>query len=265
MFVRAEAADVIRFDAAVDRCAHSLTLLGDDRTEDSRRAASLGYLADPQRAFDLYTDAATAAGVTLEPAPDTGLKASGHDSKRIDSQRTDTQRVDTRPPVTLYVHLTDDAVLTGRGVARVERVGPVTLDRVRDWLTGAQVSLKPVIDLADQTPVDSYQTPPRLAEALTLRTPADCFPHATATITSTNGRFGDIDHTIPYRPPDHGGPPGQTNLGNLGPLTRFHHRIKTHSHWQVKQVWPGVYAWRSPHGHHTLVDHTGTHRATPAA
>lgn len=63
--MRAEAADLIRFDAAVTRCADSLELLGDDRSQDKRRAASLGYLADPQRAFDLYTDAATAAGVDL--------------------------------------------------------------------------------------------------------------------------------------------------------------------------------------------------------
>jgi hypothetical protein len=47
-------------------------------------------------------------------------------------------------------------------------------------------------------------------------------------------------------------------------MTRRHHRIKTFSHWTVRQVWPGVLAWRSPHGHHYLVDHTGTTRARAA-
>jgi hypothetical protein len=43
-------------------------------------------------------------------------------------------------------------------------------------------------------------------------------------------------------------------------LTRRHHRIKTHSRWQVKQPFPGVLIWRSPHGRHYLVDQTGTRR-----
>jgi hypothetical protein len=241
MFARAEAADVIRFDAAVDRCADGMELLGDDRSKDVRRAAALGVLADPQRTFDLYQEAATAAGVRLEKspaAPRTGAVA------------------DTRPPVTLYVHLTDQTLATGTGVARVEGVGPVIADRVRDWLGNSTVTVKPVIDLANQTPVDSYEVPARLAEAVRLRSPADCFPYATST-----ERSGDIDHTIPYVPPDDGGPPGQTRIDGLGRMTRFHHRVKTHSHWTVKQVWSGVFVWRSPHGYCFLVDHTGTRRA----
>jgi hypothetical protein len=121
------------------------------------------------------------------------------------------------------------------------------------------VTVKPVLDLADQTPVDAYEIPDRLREAIHLRNPVDVFPYATNT-----SRRRDIDHTIPYRPPDHGGPPGQTRVDNLGPMTRFHHRIKTHSRWQLRQPFPGVYLWRSPHGHHYLVDHTGT-RATHAS
>jgi hypothetical protein len=41
-------------------------------------------------------------------------------------------------------------------------------------------------------------------------------------------------------------------------MTSFHHRIKTHSAWQVKQPFPGIYLWRDPHGRTYLVDHTGT-------
>jgi len=77
-----------------------------------------------------------------------------------------------------------------------------------------------------------------------------------------------IDHTIPYQPlPDHAaeGDPGQelhgqSRIGNYGPLTQFHHNLKTHGGWQVKQPYPGIYLWRDPHGAHYLVDHTGTQR-----
>ena len=59
-------------------------------------------------------------------------------------------------------------------------------------------------------------------------------------------------------PPDHGGPPGQTRIGNLDTFIRRHHRLKTFGRWQVRQPFPGIWIWRSPHGRHYLVDHTGT-------
>jgi hypothetical protein len=68
------------------------------------------------------------------------------------------------------------------------------------------------------------------------------------------------DHTRPYVPPDDGGPPGQTGMHNLAPMTGFHHRVKTHGPMQVKQPWPGIYLWRDRYGHCYLVDHTGTRR-----
>ena len=123
------------------------------------------------------------------------------------------------------------------------------------------MTVKPVLDLANQTPVDGYQIPDRLREAIQVRDPVDVFPYATNT-----SRHRQIDHTIPYRPPDDGGPPGQTGMHNLGPMTSYHHRIKTHSRWHVRQPFPGVFVWRSPHGRHYLVDHTGTSKLpTPAA
>jgi hypothetical protein len=116
-----------------------------------------------------------------------------------------------------------------------------------------QFTIKPVIDPSGMAPVDGYEIPDRHREAVHLRTPADAFPFA-----SNTGRAKQQDHTEPYLPPDHGGPPGQTGLHNLGPLTQFHHRVKTHSPWQVKQPFPGIFVWRDPHGRLYLVDHTGT-------
>ncbi len=241
IFIRAEAPDAIWFDATVDRTADGLGLLGDPRSKDARRAAAVGILARPQATLDLFAEVAEATG---QPTPETARSP----------------RADTRPDVTLYVHLTDEALVTGQGVARVEGSGPVTVDRVRSWLGHANVVVKPVIDLNDQVPVDAYEIPDRIREAVHLAIPVDCFPYATST-----RRTGDIDHTIAFVKPDEGGPPGQTGLGKLGPITRFHHRVKTHGDWHVAQPFTGVFVWRTPHGRYLLVDHTGTHRALPAA
>jgi hypothetical protein len=63
-----------------------------------------------------------------------------------------------------------------------------------------------------------------------------------------------VDHTIPH---DQGGISG---IGNYGPMTITHHRIKTHGHFQCRQPFPGIYLWRDPYGATYLVDHTGTRR-----
>ena len=162
------------------------------------------------------------------------------------------------PAKTIYVHMAaEDLTRDGNGVARIEGLGPVTLEQVREFLRDSHqpIDVKPVIDLADQRPADGYEKTPAQAEALHLRTPADVFPYGV-----NLGRGKDTDHVKPYRPKAGGGPPGQTNLGNLAPLVRFHHRIKTHGRWQLRQPEPNVYLWRTPHGRHFRVDGTGTHR-----
>ncbi len=172
-----------------------------------------------------------------------------HTGQRIDPARL-------LPPATLYLHLNEDSFTRDAdGVARFEGHGPITIGQARDFLAHCHVTIKPVIDLHNQAPVDAYEIPDRLREAVQLRSPADVFPYATNV-----SRSMDQDHTKPYIPPDDGGPPGQTSLGNLGPLTRRHHRIKTHSRWRVKQPFSGIFIWRSPHDRYYLVDHTGTHK-----
>ncbi len=254
--IQAEAVDAIWFDASVDRAADGLGLLGDARSKDARRASAVGILARPQTALDLFDQVTQATSSQTDP---TGKTDSTEPGEPVESSVRTRRQVDTRPDVTLYVHLTDQALVTGTGVARVEQVGPITLDRVRSWLGHANVTVKPVIDLNDQVPVDAYEIPDRIREAVHLTIPVDCFPHATST-----RRTGDIDHTIAFVKPDDGGPPGQTGLGKLGPITRFHHRVKTHGDWHVAQPFTGVFVWRTPHGRYLLVDHTGTHQALPA-
>jgi hypothetical protein len=141
------------------------------------------------------------------------------------------------------------------GVARMEGVGPVTIGQVREFLGHTQVSVRPVIDLDADHPVDGYEVPDRLREQVWLRTPAGVFPWS-----GNLSRGKDLDHTVPYLAPDRGGPPGQTRAGNQGPMTRFEHRIKTHGRgWRHRQPVPGVFLWRTPHGHWFRTDPTGTH------
>jgi hypothetical protein len=168
-----------------------------------------------------------------------------------------------RPQVMLHIHLSHEALLgytkskpglTG-GVGRFEGVGPITLGQVRRFLnhTACDIAVQPIIDPQNTPAVDSYEIPRRIREAMFLRMPASCFPYAPST------QRMDLDHTKAYLPPAQGGLPGQTGVHNLGPMSRFEHRIKTHSRWQVRQPEPGVWLWQSPHHNYYLVTNTGTH------
>ena len=157
------------------------------------------------------------------------------------------------PKSTLYVHMSLEQYLRQtRGAARVEGLGPLTIEAAVDLLMHTRVTITPVIDLHQTWAVDGYQTPPRIREHVELRYPVEVFPHGTAT-----SRHADKDHTTPYRA---GAPPGQTSTDNLAPLSRRHHRVKTHgTGWIHRQPLPGVHYWRTPHGHWARVDHRGTH------
>jgi len=51
---------------------------------------------------------------------------------------------------------------------------------------------------------------------------------------------------------------GQTGDHNAQPLGRTGHRAKTHSGYRVRQLGPGDYVWRTPHGRYRRVNHHGT-------
>ena len=159
------------------------------------------------------------------------------------------------PPAKLYVHLSQETFLRQcRGAARVEGVGAVTVEQAVDLLRHCNVTLRGVVDLNDAPSVDGYEVSPLVRETVELRHPVEVFPHGTL-----SSRKADKDHTVPFVPPDEGGPPGQTTPDNLGPLGRYHHRLKTHGDWRCTQPERGVFLWRSPHGHWARVDATGTH------
>ena len=255
LVARAAAGDVVWFLAMVGRIADILADQGDPDPADVRRAKAVGILAQPARALALLHQ-------HHQPAPDSEDEDedAGHQSVHLQPPAGFDPRL-ARPDVVLHIHIAAETLHAGAGAARIDHIGALTLGQVRRLLTGAdcRVRLQPVIDLpADTTPADGYEIPTGLRRRIALACPASTFPYSPTT-TGT-----DLDHTLPYRPADDGGPPGQTRLDNLGPLSRAEHRLKTHSPWQLRQPQPGTYLWRSPHGHHWITTpHAGTYPLGP--
>jgi Domain of unknown function (DUF222) len=274
IIARAAAGDAIWFKAIIDRIADILAREGDHDPVEIRRSKAIGIIARPAEALQLlcqhqdddWDGSAEPADLDLEPAEDepnhdqeAAAEAASHGKQQHHSLHITPSPFDptkARPRAVVYVHLSEEALRAGSGLARVEEVGPVLLSRLPSLLGDhCSISLKPVIDLpAGHIAVDSYEIPANLREHLQLRYPADVFPYAAAV-----SRNLDIDHTIAYLSLAQGGPPGQTRISNLGPHTRYHHRLKTHSTWQVRQPEPGTWLWRSPHHRIYLVNPTGTH------
>ncbi|HBX82887.1 MAG: hypothetical protein WAV45_14475 [Propionibacteriaceae bacterium] len=155
----------------------------------------------------------------------------------------------------IVVHITRETLTDGRGVARVEGVGPMLLDQVREVLGGcSKIKIQPVIDLNDDPGVDTYEIPDRIRRHVNLRNPVEGFP-----FSSRNSARCDLDHTSPYR---HGQPKqaAQTRASNLGPLSRKVHRAKTLGAWTLTQPTPGTFLWTSPMGLTYTVDRHGTTR-----
>jgi hypothetical protein len=243
---RAPAADLKSVDVSLDQVAAALTVLGDTDGHDLRRAKALALLASPEAVLDVLRR----ADEVLEATTDDVNLVGPHDGTAPRRRAADLG------DAVLYVHLTDRTLTeatTEDGIARIEGVGPALLGQVREWVGHRRVIVKAVIDIPGMRPVDCYEVPARMAEAIRLRTPASPFPYSAN--LSLNG---DNDHTENYVPMNKGGPPSQTAVDNLAWIPRHPHRLKTHSPWHVAQPRSGAWLWRSPHGFHFLVDEHGT-------
>jgi hypothetical protein len=270
VIARAAAGDAVWFMATINRIAEILAADGDLDPVGVRRSKAIGIVAQPARALGLLaahrhdpteTEPMPAEDSPSGPTPAGTGAAADHRSLRTDAP-TPAQRRAGRTRVVLHYHLADAAVRAGHGTVRAEHGQPHTLTQLRDWLadTGCAITIRPIRDPADVAPVDSYEIPQRIRDAVRLRNPAEVFPYGSATTATL-----DLDHTVPWVPIDRGGPPGQTAVGNLGPLTRAHHRVLTHGRWQRRQPDPGHYLYRTPHGHIYLVTNHGTqHLGTSA-
>ncbi len=239
MSAKLPAADVVEADANVDDVADALAphcdLDGDNPpTRAELRAQTFTLLVTAPHAAASLLDGLDAPASADEPAP--------------------TLRKKQRRPATILVHVTD-RVLAGDndGVTRVEAMGPMLLEQVADLVQHRNITLQPVIDLNLGQSVNGYEHPTAVKLRTRLRMVYDVFPHSSSRAT---GRL-DHDHATPYDP---GGPPGQTGDHNDAPLTRYHHRAKTHDGYDVRQLGLGAYRWVTPHGLARVVTPRGTRK-----
>lgn len=288
LIAKAGAGDVVYLVAVIDKIADALAARGDTRPVGPRRAAALGIIARPAHALALLATGPTTAenthsGGDGDDDGDGGDGPSGVSPSFLDvpadlrrsllalltgaGSGLDPERL--LPRATLYVHLSHDAFNQTPGAesrfqtdfAHAEGIGPITLPQAREWLGHHRVTLVPVLDPESVAPVTGYTFTSRHREALHATLERDVFPYAVNT-----GRGKDIDHVVPYRPPDAGGPPGQTGLHNAAPIVRYHHRIKTHANgWHLTQLTTAEYLWRAPHGHWWITAPTGSYRIPPGA
>ena len=219
LYGRLDLSDAVALDATLTQLAGVLSALGDTDSLEGRRATALGILAEPARALQLLTE-----------GTDPG------------SSRT----------TTVILHVTDRSLADAALMGRVDGHGPLSRETWVELVGHDRVSIRPIVDLNAITPVDAYEIPDRIRDAVMMRSPVDMFPYGT-----TAARRCDLDHTIPY---EHlpGRPRGQTRIDNLAPLSRRAHRAKTARRWRVTQDENGWLEWLSPAGYRYAVGPYGT-------
>lgn len=250
-----ELPDALDLEAALSAGAEALKLLDPEAPLAVRRSWALGDLA---RGAVFHPECACQNGSATE--------------------RTAGRPV---PQVKMYIHLTPEAFAPSRAPAsgsppvRVEGPGipgrfVFTPEIVRGWLTrpsvlpGPRVTIRPVVDLAEEQHVDAYEVPDRMKEHLALRDGCCVFPWCTRKAVRS-----DCDHTIPWKDDGTGGP---TCTCNLAVLCRRHHRAKTHADnhigsrytwWNYEQLGDGRYLWRGPNGSLLLRTNSGVYDVSP--
>ena len=243
--VAGDTLDLTAFHDLVCDQAAALKALGDTDDLEIRKAKALGVIATQQATLDLIT-------------------LTGHDDSDGGGDPV-VSPIPVRRQTVLYAHasLTDllhlSATLDGtdesdRAVGRVEKLGPATVEKIRDWLARSEdVVIRPVLDLNRCPAVDGHDPSEEIREIVILRDGHCVFPWCTV-----DARRTDQDHIVPYVPIDVGGPPGQTNPHNLACLCRRHHRCKTSGRWRYRRRPDGTYEWHGPHGRSYLVTPLGT-------
>lgn len=222
LYASLAARDAKALDETLNQLACAMGEAGDERTRQQRRASALGLLADPAAALEWLG----------------GVSATG--------------RLRKRSRTIVHVHLSAATLAeTNAGVARIEGFGPLTTASLPEFLSGSNVTVRPVIDDSRITPVDSYEIPERIRDVVYRQHPVETFP-----FSSRESRSLDLDHVEAYRRGSDW-EPGQTGPQNLGPLSRRVHRAKTSGAWHVMASSTGHFAWRSPLGRKYLIDVDG--------
>ena len=231
--VTGDTLDLTTFHDLVCDQAAQLKALGDTDTLDVRKAKAVGVIANRQATLDLGTllDDSSPA----EPVEMVGRRSLAKTK--------------------LYLHLSLTDLLgpedcDGIGFGTVERFGPASIARIKDWAGRSRVTIQPVLDMTRTDAVDAHDPPAWMRELVILRDRHCVFPWCTR-----DARASDLDHITPY---DENGPPGQTSPDALAALCRRHHRAKTFRRWRYHRTASGSYQWTGPQGQTYLVTPTGT-------
>ncbi|MFC4784675.1 DUF222 domain-containing protein [Nocardioides sp. MAHUQ-72] len=245
--VAGDTLDLTAFHDLVCDQAAQLKAMGDQDDLETRKAKALGVIAAQQATLDLLSVTGQVPDQPMSPAK-------------------------PRPPKTrLYLHLSLADLATGctpttgpdgpgsaagvTATGTVERLGPATIDLIKDWVGRSRVTVQPILDMNSRNAVDQHDPPPWMSELVILRDGHCVFPWC-----QIDARRSDLDHIDPYIPMDEGGPPGQTAPDRLAPLCRRHHRCKTSGRWRYRRRRDGTYEWHGPHGRRYLVTPYGTIR-----
>jgi hypothetical protein len=179
-------------------------------------------------AFDTWL---TATAATLEPSIPLDVRRSmalGMVGTAGEGQRE----------LVLYAH-----ARPGQAMVEVENTRTVvTPEQIREWCqtAGTRVTIRPVLDLAEERATDVHDPTPLMREQVWALYPQCVFPAC-----ERPSRSCDIDHRIPW-------PHGATTTSNLYPLCRGHHRLKTTGGWTYRPLDPTTIEWTSPAGYRYL-------------
>lgn len=222
----------------------------DARTPELQRAID-DFEAAGWRPIDPADPAPTQWWIRQPPLHNTWPELVSDRGDRVADKRG--RDVDRRfPAVRLVVHMNQSTFWWDtRDPCRVEDPGspgaPITAEQAFELLGHSRVTIQPVLDLNSMAPVDGYEVRGRLRQTVVMKSAGACpFPYC-----DTFSRHQQCDHTINW-------PRGPSGVGNLAVADTTHHRVKTHSSWQVRQPFPGMYVWKDPYGQCYLVDHHGT-------
>ncbi|MCW2764452.1 MAG: hypothetical protein JWO11_411 [Nocardioides sp.] len=188
--------DLTRFHDLVCETAEALKRGGDEDDLDLRKAKALGVIADQLTNPDTPSGPPAPAGDPTTTTTTTGTKRRKRDWTfyvHLDWAQLQAAMADTQA----------DRRASGElGVGAVERLGPATVARIRDWLSGSRrVTIQPVLDMGRGDAVDEHQPPPWMDELVRLRDPHCVFPYC-----GVGSRDCDLDHVIPYDPGTPAGP-----------------------------------------------------------
>ena len=219
--------DALALDKTLSQLACAMGDAGDERSLGERRASALGMLSDPATALSWLAGEGPGASATRRGG-------------------------NPRGRTVVYVHLAEETLVDPvSGVARIEGFGPLTVATLPEFLAGTNVTVRPVVDDSRIQPVDSYEIPEQIRDAVRRRMPVEVFP-----FSSRSSAGLDLDHVVRYRF-GHLWEPGQTRVAGLAPLTRLVHRAKTLGAWKLENLGRAEFQWTSPLGRAYLVGPRG--------